>query len=212
MQTTERRRPAGCALRAFSTLATAVVVLTGCSPVADQSQQPVPTVSTPRPQLAAKYSTDLAKVCTSASAFANVAPYRSGSPPKVVAFAKTPERGAVYVQQATFQGRTTSFEPPTEFGDISVVVCVTAVPGSEGASKQCPKDHPVFALVSYRATVDLYAAATGEKLGSAGTIDVPAGSCPIVVGLYDPVTLKSYPVPAVDSIIDATATYFGATG
>ena len=93
-----------------------------------------------------------------------------------------------------------------------MVACVTAVPGSTGAAKQCPEDHPVFSMVSYRATVDLFAAATREKLGSAGTIDVPAGPCPIVVAVYDPITKESYPVPTVDSIIDATATILARVG
>ena len=160
--------------RALAVIATAVVLLlTGCDPGGvDQSQQVVPTPpSVPARRLpTANYSTDLAKVC-SGIGFANVAPYRPGSIPKVVAFVKTPEQGATYAQQAIFQGRKTSFQPPAEFSDISVVACVTAVPGSTGAAKQCPEDHPVFSMVSYRATVDLFAAATGEKLGSAGTID-----------------------------------------
>ncbi|GAA5193402.1 hypothetical protein GCM10023322_55330 [Rugosimonospora acidiphila] len=167
---------------------------------------PAASASTTPPRGRARYSTDLAAVCMGRG-YANVAPYEPGSAPKVAAFVATLEPGSRYVQQVIFQGR--SPDPRNDFSSVSVVACLSGVRGSEGASKPCPSSSdPVYYMVPYRTTVTLYAAATGEKLGTAQSIDVPADRCPPVVAVFDPTNPNVYPTPTNDAIMTSVGAFF----
>ncbi|MFJ6199053.1 hypothetical protein [Micromonospora sp. NPDC092111] len=145
----------------------------------------------------ARYSSDLSSVCDG-SPILNAAAYRGPSDAKAYVFANNPERTTFWSSKSVgsdkpYYARSSAFET------VSVVGCMTVVPGSEGAPKKCDykdSDDKVVSVsyISSRYQLTFFAAKTGEKIGDGGTVSAPANRCPSFIS-YNKVTMKAYASP-----------------
>ncbi|BCJ64234.1 hypothetical protein Prubr_12550 [Polymorphospora rubra] len=154
----------------------------------------------------AKYSSDFEEVCAG-GAILNAADYTAGSnTTKVYAFSNSPDRAS------DWRTRSVGYDKPfyaksADFTTVSVVACLTTVPGSEGTPKKCDyKDRDEKPIqvdyISSRLDVAFYAAKTGQKLGTGDQVNAPANRCPSYIS-YNSSTMKAYAAPDEGAITAA---------
>ncbi|RKN45400.1 hypothetical protein [Micromonospora endolithica] len=176
------------------------------------SAAPQPTPEQPeQPQnnnaVTARSSSDMSAVCEG-SPILNAAPYQSPKSAKVFNFSNSPDRPSSWRLESVGYDKP-YYARATAWATVSVVGCLTLVPGSEGAGRKCDykgTDGKTVTInyVSSRYTLAFHNAKTGEKIADGGTVNAPAVRCPSFVA-YNKATLKAYASPddgAIELAVD----------
>ncbi|MFI9638640.1 hypothetical protein ACIG87_01035 [Micromonospora sp. NPDC051925] len=171
------------------------------SPGTDTSSAPQPSESQEQPNnnnaVTARYSSDLSSVCDG-SPILNAATYSGPAGAKAYVFSNNPERPTSWSSKLVGSDKR-YYAKSADFTTVSVVGCMSVVPGSEGEPKKCDyKDSAgksvSVSYISSRYQLTFFAAKTAEKIGDGGTVSAPATRCPSFIS-YNKTTMKAYAAP-----------------
>ncbi|WFE65960.1 hypothetical protein [Micromonospora sp. WMMD714] len=145
----------------------------------------------------ARYSSDLSSVCDG-SPILNAATYSGPATAKAYVFSNNPERPTFWSSKLVGSDKR-YYAKSADFTTVSVVGCMSMVPGSEGAPKKCDYKasdgkNVSVSYISSRYQLTFYAAKTAEKIGDGGTVNAPATRCPSFIS-YNKTTMKAYAAP-----------------
>ncbi|MEH0931778.1 hypothetical protein [Micromonospora sp. CPCC 205558] len=172
----------------------------GSGSTPDTAASPAPGAADPpndNNSMTARYSSDLSNVCEG-SPILNAAPYSGPAGAKAYTFSNNPDRPTSWSSRYIPSDKP-YYAKGEDFQKVSVVGCLKFDEGSEGSPKKCQykdKSEKQISIdyVSSRYTLTFYAAKTGEKIGSGGTVTAPTTRCPSFIS-YDKTTMRAYAAP-----------------